>query len=82
MDTDAPNLYVLKVRYTDMSDKVVGYGVVTPSGEKKKFGVSKVIELARQGKVQGVKAVNRGSGEFLQGVGQSIDSLPTKKVSK
>ena len=75
------NLYVLKVRYIKPDETVVGFGVVTPTGEKKKIGYSKVLQLAQEDKVDGVKVVNRGSGPFLQGVDFAISSLPTKLVN-
>jgi hypothetical protein len=75
-------LYVLKVRYIDLTNTAVGYGVVTPEGEQKKMSVKKLIGLARDGKVQGVKVVDRGNGEFLQGVGQSLELLPTRRVKQ
>ena len=77
---DAPKLYELKVRYTDASGKTKGFGVIDPSGVKRKMLYNKVLQLAKNGEVKDVKVVDRGNGEFLQGVGQALESLPEKSV--
>lgn len=78
----AESLYVLKVKYVDINGNVKGYGAIAPNGEKKKLGVSRVIQLAQENKVKGVKVVDRGTGPFLQGVGQALETLPTKVVNQ
>ena len=71
---------VLKVRYLDPANTLVGYGVIMPNGEAKKLSAAKVLSYAREDKVQGVKVVNRGGTEFMQGVGQSLESLPVRRT--
>lgn len=73
-------LYVLKVRYVSIDGTVRGFGAIKPDGSKGKLSYEKVLQLANAGKVQSVKVVNRGNGAFLQGVGQALDTLPTKTI--
>lgn len=71
----------VKVRYLKDDGTLVGYGVLAPDGTPHKYSVAKLIQLAKEDKVAHVKVVNRGNGEFLQGVGISLESLPTRRVN-
>lgn len=74
--------YKLVGRYVDTNGKVKGYGCKKIAENKTlKISVEKAIDLARQGKVENVKVVEKNGHAFLQGhSGFSIDTLPSKTV--